>query len=73
VGIKFAVSPYWITSSGLASETFHAKKPPLLSKITRAGIKGILKVSDCFITFWQRHSNDFRLQSLVDLEMLHRV
>ena len=42
-----------------------------LHRITGAGIykkkKGILKVSYCFITFWQRHSNDFRLQSVVDL------
>ena len=44
-----------------------------LHRITRAGIykknqiKGILKVSYCFITSWQRHSNDFRLQSVVDL------
>ena len=40
---------------------------------TRAGIeknqiKRILKVSYGFITFWQRHSSDFRLQSVVDLK-----
>ena len=44
-----------------------------LHRITCAGInkknqiKGILKVSYCFITFWQRHSNNFRLQSVVNL------
>ena len=43
-----------------------------LHRITSAGIykkneiKGILKASYCFITSWQRHSNDFRLQSVVD-------
>ena len=45
----------------------------LLSRITSAGIKknqikGILKVSYRFITSWQLHSNDFRLQSVVDLK-----
>ena len=44
----------------------------LLSRITNAGIKknqikGILKVSYRFITSWQLHSNDFRLQSVLDL------
>ena len=44
----------------------------LLSRITSAGIKknqikGILKVSYRFITSWQLHSNDFRLESAVDL------
>ena len=60
-GHQLAASPYWITSR------------VELHRITRAGIykknqiKGILKVSYCFITSWQRHSNDFRLQSVVDL------
>jgi len=32
-GHQFAVSPYWITLSGLASETFHTKKTSFSAKL----------------------------------------
>ena len=60
----------WIQEPGF-SDLSH-KATLLLSRITRAGIQknqiqGILKESYCLINFWQHHSNDFRLQSVVDL------
>ena len=82
VSIETSVYPEkWASTCSLAildytewlgfSDLSH-KATLLLSRITRAGIQknqiqGILKVSYCLINFWQHHSNDFRLQSVVDL------
>ena len=38
-----------------------------VTSMSKNQIKGILKISYRFITSWQLHSNDFRLQSVVDL------
>ena len=64
-----STSPYWITSSGLASGVSREELPfePNYKCRNKKQIKGILKVSYRFITSWQLHSNDFRLQSVVDL------